>query len=154
MSPLRGSASKVTLKVTCVLTPPPTATIYMTHLCLYPALLPTLVFTRPLRQKRPSYRWPDSCDTSAKQRACYPAAAAASLTRGGCCTSAAAMYERRAEGAAVTGRFSYLLGSIRAPAAGNHGDCLALRVRLSGFSLNKRLLKEKQKEGNKSGCCS
>lgn len=118
MSPLRGSASKVTLKVTCVLTPPSLVTIYMTHLCLYPALLPTLVFTRPLRQERPSFRWPDSCDTPAKQRACYPDAAA-SLTCGGCCTSAAEIYERRAEGAAVTGRFSYLVGSIPAPAAAN-----------------------------------
>lgn len=118
MSPLRGSTSKVTLKVTCVLTPPSLVTIYMTHLCLYPALLPTLVFTRPLRQKRPSSHWPDSCDTWAKQRACYPDVAA-SLTCGGCCASAAEIYERRAEGAAVTGRFSYLLGSIRAPAAGD-----------------------------------
>lgn len=67
MSPLRGSASKVALKVVSALTPRGPVTIYMTHLRLHPLLRLTLVFTSP-----PSYNWPDSCDMSAKQRACYP----------------------------------------------------------------------------------
>lgn len=48
----------------------PAALLYMTHLRLHPAVWPTLVFTRPPLLKRPSRNWPDSCDTSAKHRAC------------------------------------------------------------------------------------
>lgn len=73
MSPLRGGECKRGCAQGHVCADPRgLVTIYMTHLCLHPLLRLTLVFTRPPRQKRPSYNWPDSCDMSAKQRACYP----------------------------------------------------------------------------------
>lgn len=89
-------------------------TIYMTHLCLHPLQQLTLVFTRPSPQKRRSYNWLDSCDTSAKQQACYPSTRPPRQLVAVAIYVFAEIYQLGAGGISLTGRFSYLLGSIHA----------------------------------------